>query len=639
MYILFSLLVVLNALSQFPDATDVEEADPVVHDTTSAPHVSSLTFERLLSSFQWNLTHRTNYVRNQWFLVVDERFRSSLIRTDRTFIKDQQELRIRGGRRFNDQFDVRVSGSTLFLSDNQITGLNDAAISNAYIGIGFTPLPQLTVAPHIGYTTDRQAERTDRGISYLTQVYGRGLEFAEAFITLDGQYSLQRVDPRTVANHFIRVSIDRQFDAQTFVGVRSYYAYSRREFYFPADDATQDIFGVSMNIDQRFDRRVGSAVEIQYALRPNLVGFVVTSIDWRTVTRGYMYQPIMPITSYLFDSSVDEFSLNVRVGMRYSVGNWLQSISHITYSEQSEEHRIVSVDPAIPSSFVEERAAGEFRKNNISRRTTLATQGSIRLAQGHHVSFAGSSSILRYDTPSPMNFDDRDELRIMAFAGTHHELNRYLTLTLSVDLSVTHLVYLRAQRSANNNWNRVLRFSPTITYQPFEWFTTTNAFEVLANYTVYDFEDIVIDLRSLSFRQVGWIDSTRVSLSKNTRIDFFSHFRRYERGELRWRTFSERPIHSFEEITLTASLRYDVQPGAIAFAGGIRYFNRNRYRYVERTREFDTQLRNFGPTCYVYWAIDRRFTMVIQGWYELQFRDSEYYSTIPNVSIEIGARF
>jgi hypothetical protein len=632
--VLFSVIVTVYSNAQFPDTSAYAAVD-----TAYTPNISSLSFERLLSSYQWAFNHYTNYVNDQWFMKLEERFRSSLIQTDRRFIKDQQELRIHGGRQLNDYVDVRVSGSSLFLSDNQITGLNDAAITQAYTGLGFRPLNNLTIAPLIGYTVDRQAEKTDRGLSYLAHVQGDHIEFAETFINIDGQFSLQKVDPRTTANHFIRVDIDREFDNQTFMNLRTYYTYSRREFYFPADDVVTNLFDLSMNIDQRFDSRVGVAGEMHYVLRKNIIGIVSSSIDWRTVTRGYFYQPTTPFTSYLFDTSVDEFSMDVRLGLRYSIGERLSGTSHLAYNERSEEHRLLSVDPVIPPTFVEERAGSEFIKNNIAQRTTLATQGSLLLAPGHRLVFAGSSSMLRYDTPSPRNFDDRDELRLFFYTGSRHDLSRYLTLNVAIDLFLTHVVYLRAQRSANNNWNRVLRLTPALTYQPVKWFKTTNAFEVLANYTVYDFEDLVSGLRSLSYRQVGWIDSTQIFLTNNTRLNFFSHVRRYERGELRWRAFSERPVHSFEEVTLIASVQYDIQPGTIAFAGGIRYFNRNRYRYQERERKLETQLRNVGPTCFIYWNINRQFMLTVHGWYEMQFRDSVYFSSIPNISIDIGARF
>jgi hypothetical protein len=632
-------LVWVDARAQIADMPPPEPGTLIVADTATVPHRSTLRFERMLSSFQWNLDHQTNYTGDRWFLTVDERFRSSLIRTDRKFVRDQQDLRVLGGRRLTERFDVRASGSTLFLTDNQITGLNDASITNLYGGVGMVPVEGLTLAPYIGYTIDRQAATTDRGVSYLARLYGDDLVWSDTWFRVDGQAMLQQIDPRTIARHYLRVEADHTIDPQTSVRVQTYYTYSRREFYIPADDATRNIFGVGTNIDRRFDRRFGTAGEMRYALGEGLSGMISAAIDWRTVTRDYRYKPVTPISSYLFGTMVDEFSLSTRLGLQYTAGMWFSGGSYIQYAERSEEHGLQSVDPAIPPSFVEGRAESEFVKNNIARRTMFGTHGTFHLSRNHRITTTGTASILRYDTPSPRNFDDRDELRIVFAAGSRHELSRYLVFQTSIDAVMAHVVYLRAQRSANNNWNRVLRLSPSVTYTPAAWLQTTNAFEVLANYTIYDFEDMLTNVRSLSFRQVGWIDSTRVSLTGRTRIDVYSHYRRYDRGELSWRSFAERPIHSFEEVTIIASLRYDIRPPAIAFAGGIRYFNRNRYRYNQRAREFDSQWRTVGPTCYIFWDIGGDISMRIEGWYEFQYRDSEHVASIPNISIEIGARF
>jgi hypothetical protein len=640
-FLSITLMIIYSTLpltGQTAETTGFERYTINVPDTVSAPHVSRLSFERLLSSYQWQLNHRTYFESDRWFLSASEQFRSTLIQTDRKFIKDQQELRFLGGYRVDKRFDVRVTGSSLFLSDNQITGLNDAAINGVHAGVGYRPTENVTIAPFLGYMIDRQSERIDRGISFLGRLTGNEIEIAQTMFNVDGQYSLQRVDPRTTASHHLIVHADRQFDDQTYMNIRTYYSYTRREFYFAADEATQDAYNVFMNIDQRFDRRIGAAGDINYRLRGNIIGQFSTAMDWRTVTRGYFYQPTVPPSSYLFNTAVDDFELNLRLALNYRFGTRYSGVTHFSYSERSEEHSLGSVDPDIPPTFVDNRAESEFIKNNVAQRTSLATHGTLRLATGHRLTYAGSTSILRYDTPSPQNFDDRDELRILFFIGTSHDLNRYVTLDIAMDALVTHVVYLRAQRSANNNWNRVLRLTPAVTYRPTDRFSTTNAFEVLANYTVYDFEDMVSDLRSLSYRQIGWIDSTTVSFADQWQFRFFSHYRRYERGELRWGTFSERPLQSFEELTIIASIRYDFRPDRIAFAGGIRYFNRSRYQYVQRDREFESKIRNAGPTCSVYWNIDRRLEVTVNGWYELQFRDSQHINTIPNLSVEIQAR-
>jgi hypothetical protein len=631
-------IIKLNAQITGPAFT----RDPVLieQDTAGGPHHSRLTFERLLSSFQWNFTHRTSFFSERWFLMLDEQFRSTLIRTDRNFLKDQQELRMLAGHRITDRFDIRMQGSSLFLSDDQITGLNDAGINSAHGGFGYVLYPGLTLAPLIGYVSDRQADRTDKGLSYLARLQGSDLELMdEFFMHIDAQYLLNKVDPRETAQHYVYLSADREFEGQTYAGFRTYYTSSRREFYFPADQPTQDIYMILTNIDRRNDRRIGTSGEMQYEINPSLIGRFTAALDWRNVTRGYHYQQTVVPSQYLYDTAVDEFMINLQLSMRYYLGRTLTGFTYISYSERAEEHTVSGIPSSIPPVFYERRIENEFIKNNISKRTTVGTYGNIRMHAAHRFLYSGSASILRYDTPSTLNFDDRDELRIFSTLGTEHDIGRYVKLRLGIDLTYSHIVYLKAQRSANNNKNRVLRFIPSVTYSPFPWLTTTNGFEVLANYTVYDFEDVVSNLRSLSYRQVGWLDSTRVNLSKSTSLSVFSQYRRYERGELQWKGFSERPVTSFEELTLIAMLRYELFDGDVAFAGGIRYFRQDRYRYEVRDRIFETRFINSGPICSVYWRIGRKYLLKLNGWYERQSRDGRTLISIPNLSVDINTRF
>ena len=115
----------------------------------------------------------------------------------------------------------------------------------------------------------------------------------------------------------------------------------------------------------------------------------------------------------------------------------------------------------------------------------------------------GSIGILRYDTPSDQNLEDRDELLVALTLSTWHSVSRSLELGVVLDGTVDHLVYLLKERSANNNYNRVLRLSPRTIYRPAPWLYSLNAFEVLANYPVYDFEQQLPSVKSFSCAPLG----------------------------------------------------------------------------------------------------------------------------------------
>ena len=106
-----------------------------------------------------------------------------------------------------------------------------------------------------------------------------------------------------------------------------------------------------------------------------------------------------------------------------------------------------------------------------------------------------------------------------------------------------HYVYLKSQRSSSNNWNRVLRFSPTILLQS-NYLYYKPEFGINANYTTYDFENIVTGINSFSFREVSYMDTIQIKLNSNYYIESKNEIRYSERGILYWNEFSEQPQRS-----------------------------------------------------------------------------------------------
>lgn len=97
-------------------------------------------------------------------------------------------------------------------------------------------------------------------------------------------------------------------------------------------------------------------------------------------------------------------------------------------------------------------------------------------------------------------------------------------------MNLYHTVYLYSQKSSNNNWNRVIRFTSKSFFEPGEGFGTFGTFSVLANYTVYDFEDIISSVKSYSFRQMNLKDSMIVKFTRHFGADIYGELKFYERG-------------------------------------------------------------------------------------------------------------
>jgi hypothetical protein len=248
---------------------------------------------------------------------------------------------------------------------------------------------------------------------------------------------------------------------------------------------------------------------------------------------------------------------------------------------------------------------------------------------------SSSVSILKYDTQSETNYDDRDELGYLVYLA--HRFNNLgnLILVTSVDLSLYHTVYIFSQKSSNNNWNRVIRFSSKGFFEPTGWLRNISSFSVLANYTVYDFQDIVSDIKSYSFRQLNLKDSLIVKFSRHFGTDIYGEIKLYERGELNWSGFTQRPINYFEDKIINTEINYFFN-SYITLSGGYRYFVQRRFNYVNGERQFDNFIRTNGPFAKLLIEWTQNSNIEILGSYDY-YKYGNGSPSSENVNIYINA--
>ncbi|MEJ2103891.1 MAG: hypothetical protein P8X47_04855 [Ignavibacteriaceae bacterium] len=140
-----------------------------------------------------------------------------------------------------------------------------------------------------------------------------------------------------------------------------------------------------------------------------------------------------------------------------------------------------------------------------------------------------------------------------------------------------------------------------------------NNFEVSANYTVYDFQDVASNLRSISFRQFIATDSTNYRFSKNFSFILTGYAKLTSQGELDWNNFAELPQRYLQEIFA------DPKIGFISdyyfFALGFRYFSLKTYRYKEGERNPDSDFLSIGPLFEILIGTKMLY-LKLNSWYE-----------------------
>ena len=601
-------------------------------DTLTAPNQTSIGFERNLNTYFWKGTTYYEGSVGDWDIRLRELFRSTLIQTHQKFIKDEQNFALVVARKLTEKVGMQFDASSLVLSDNRAIGINRASIHSGLVGLRFQLDKIGTIIPSVGVKSDNQTGQKDNGLSYRIASQIGELDLSGYKTNFYGRFSEDRITPRKGESHTAALFIEKSFLQQTKDSLGVQFFRNRRDFYFPADSLVASSFGVSNNIEQRIEEIVDVTNQLQYGAGGNLSFTINTSLYRRGIAKNINYKTFASPLGSLFDTKISEFKLDAFIQGQYQSDRMNASL-RFGYGERDEDHQPKSFTGADRNRF-ELRQTSERRKNNSTQRTALIGSAQVAVTPENLLSLSGFASLLRYDTPSTENTDDRDELLMIFGFSDRQRLGNNLTFSLSADAVLNHIVYLFSDRSANNNWNRVFRLSPRIEYRPNPKLRTTNAFEVLANYTVYDFENQVFSVRSFSFRQLSFIDSTTYQLSRRVALDLSARVKLYERGQLSWREFKERPVNYFDDRTYWGQFRYTPKAN-LTVAVGFRYFSLTRFRYDVRERVFDSRLVNYGPTCLFEWSMNRDTRLFITGWYEVQAQSGGPSESVSNVAMSI----
>lgn len=626
------LLVVFPAIAH-------AQADTLRYGVPAAPdsNDAGIRFERNLNTYLWNFKADFSGRDSGFAADVHDRYSSSFIEQNQNSLRDEHTLWLNALRRISSAMDLDLEASTFTLSDNQSLDVSNAALHTGLVGVSIRPLPYISVTPLVGFRVDRQQDQTDQGWNYKlsSQLDSVDINGYETLASL--RLNVSNLSPRYFRSNGAQLFFAKDFLEGSFDSLRFQWSNNRWDFYIPADSVMQKEFGVKENIRSRVDEIYNVSNTLHYAVGKELSAVVQTLVETRTISNAFRYKSLLEPTMIPYDVTVQEQRLEGGIDLNYrDINNIFASVG-IHTSERDERHilqKIDGVDPDIQQSASEQ----ETQLDNIQHRTSLRGIFSMPVSSNDFVSFESSAGILRYDAPDSTNTDDRDELLITLSGRESHRWNEYFNISVTVEATLNHIVYLLAERSANNNWNRIFRLAPELTYTPSPAMRMVNTFEVLANYTVFDYETLIPTVESYSYRQFAFLDSTSYDMSSSMGFDVLLHVRLYERGELQWKAFTERPQQYFREVTFSPAVRYTIQERLVC-AAGFRSFVQNRYLYNGAARVADGNYFSYGPTTSIVLMAPSGWRLEIQGWKEFQKETNQPTRDVSNIMMSAKANF
>ncbi len=592
-------------------------------------------FEKQLNTFYLISQFQVFKETDDFMFRVNENFASTFIRSATRNTRDAQHLNLTTKYKLNKTIQLGALASSSLLSDNRSLGINESAVNYITLFSELNPVENLIVSPFGGYSNNKQIGITDNGLIYGVEGLFDDLTMTDLEINSELRFKNEDILPRRNLLRSFGLSVANNFQKGIANRIRTGYNQSRRDFYFNSDPATLQEF----NIDKNLQSRTETAYFIQDRLFYDQFLDVLSldlggGLNWRRIDRDTRYRSLAQITSSSYDTKIEELKLEAEAITRYT-SQTLNVALRANYYERDEKNAPKRFN-GISENLYEQQIEREAQKNNNSIRATLTLTGNLRLSENNFLSFSLYQSKLQYDTPSKLNDDDRDEILSIVRLSYLAKLSAYFSTFVNLEGTYGHTVYLFASRSSNNNKNRILRLKTGGDYYGSN-IRSYNSFEVLANYTVYDFEDLNSNFHSYSFRQFTAIDSTTIKLVDNVSLFNYSYIKLSEIGDFRWESFTARPTRFLKEIYLEP--RFILEIDRSIFSAGLRFFLLNTYGYEKEVRVLQSDFVSIGPIALINILIYKRLNLTFKGYYEFISGQQNPLNQQANLTMNIYWKF
>jgi hypothetical protein len=543
---------------------------------------------------------------------MNENFGSTFIRNESKNTRDEQHFNLNAKYLFRKDISLGIVGNSSLLSDNRSLGINESAVNYAAVFSELNPIENLRFAPFGGYTSNRQIGVTDNGSLYGVEGLLENLNFSDLNINSVLRFRNEDIIPRRNLIRYYELSVNNNFDRSVSNSIQTFFSQSRKDFYFEADSITSAQFTVNNNIQSRIETAYQIFDRLSYDGFLDIFSLdLAFGINWRTIDRDNRYKTSESVNNGLYDTKIDELKLEIDAATRYASKSF-DGIMRFSFYERDEKHQVKRFD-GMTQTIYEQKSELEEQKNNNSSRATLSFYGNYKISKTDQLTFSLYQSKLIYDTQSESNDDDRDEILSIIRLRYSRLLTSYFTGFLNLEGTLGHTVYLFASRSSNNNENRIIRLRTGGEYLG-SVVKSFNSFEVSANYTVYDFEDVTTNYQSYSFRQFTAIDSTTIQITNDVSLFTYGSLKLSEIGDFNWDNFTARPTRFLEELYIEP--RFILNYERSIFSVGLRLFLLNTFAYQENIKKLSSEYLSLGPVAVIDIFAWNKLNIVVRGYYE-----------------------
>jgi hypothetical protein len=553
-------------------------------------------------------------------------YQGSVFQTSTTAVRDDQAAQVGYDAPISPWLSAIVRTSWIYSSDSRNVGLSSMQRLNGVVGLRYQPDPSFSSEAFGGMesTTQLGSQATGPIVGAVTEVHR--LEVDEWDVSARALADWHMLDAqRTNSDVDLSASVSRNFLNVSTLRLGSHYTSLNRQYFTTVEGGT-----TPLTVEGRDEDRFEVDADITYAATEALALGLTSHVESNGIGRSYN-EPVPGVAFTAADRRLNEvvFDLEGRIQLRFATSEL--TVGGSLY-QRSEANRVTPVHALTPEDL-EALRLQEFQRDNETSRNRFFLRGHWTPSALDTLSGEWASWILRYDTPSDRNDDDRDEFQAVAKVRYSRRLSPILTVGAALSGQTVHTVFLKASRSSLNNQANVLRFSPFVHISG-STVSMHSRLEVLANYVIYDFEGEGAAVSSFGFRQISYRDSVLVTLTEKLRIEAPLLVRYFERSTLLWSDFAEIPQTGNLEYLLRFLLFS--RPNATWDVGaGVRLYHleQKTIQHVVGLPSVIGGVRSFAPEIQIQYQPSPFSSLTLNGWYEFQSPFGTVQREIPNIQL------
>jgi hypothetical protein len=590
-------------------------------------------FEKQLNTYNLNTLVKYSLTSDKIFFGIRENFNSTVTKSTIVNIKDEQYLWAFGQYNFSEMLKFGLLFNNSFYTDDRQLAINKASLMNTSVFAKYQPLKNMEITPFGGLSQNNQIGELDNGFIYGGEANIDKLNIGDFDLSSLMKFQNEDISPRKNTLRLINLDINSLFEENFSNTISVYYTQQRKDFYFIADTITAKEYNITNNIQSRTESNYYLQDRIKYA-QPNSPFSIDMQgrITWRDIDRNTQFISLTNVANTNYDTRIQEFKVDFSSAADY-ITEYFNLSFRFSFAERDEKHQPKQAD-ALNSIILNERESLEQQKNNNSQLANISLLGRINLSNRDHLTFSIFHRKLQYDTPSDLNYDDRDELLSIGRVMYEKEFNPFFKVFANLEANLNKVVYIFAERSSNNNTKRILKFSSGGTFST-GIFTSSNSAEVSSNYTVYDYEQLYSTSMSYSFRQFVFRDSSNYKLTKTLKLFFAGYIKLSEQGNFSWSDFSSKPQRYLSEQYAEPKIFYELR--SLSLGLGVRFFSLSTFGYTTgMEKNLLSDYTSVGPLTEISYLVGERINLKIYGYYEFIKSEDNTKREMANLSIKLN---